>query len=182
MRLGVPPHALLSSTRLPAPSLLHLSTSARRLMRTVPGLQMVGEKAVIKWKRRMAESHGTGTASFSRDGLVGCYTTDPLRFIAAVAPSSSFPKLHMLTHAAEFARRFKALGRYSEAQIESYHARFNHKFRHTHRNLGANTEPRLRRSLADLLLFSAAVPMLAPKTLFRSNSTNNYYHHTKLLE
>lgn len=68
----------------------------------------------------------------------------------------SFPKLHMLTHAAEFARRFNALGRYSEAQIESYHARFNHKFKHNHRNLGAKTEPRLRRSLADLLLFSAA--------------------------
>ena len=90
IRLGVPPHALLSSIRLPAPSLLHLSTSARRLMRTVPGLHMVGEKAVIKWKRRMAESHGTGTASFSRDGLVGCYATDPLRFITAVASSSPF--------------------------------------------------------------------------------------------
>src|ERR1700726_1084336 len=32
-----------------------------------------------------------------------------------------FPKLHLLTHAVEFARNHRYLGRYSESAIESHH-------------------------------------------------------------
>jgi hypothetical protein len=63
-----------------------------------------------------------------------------------------FPKLHMLTHCHEFARRYRVLGKCSEARIESFHAIFNHSTLHTHRNQGKHLEEKLRRSLADMAL------------------------------
>jgi hypothetical protein len=62
------------------------------------------------------------------------------------------PKVHMLAHAVEFARRFRVLGRYSEAQMESCHAEFNRAWDHTHRNLTQNPEERLRRSHVSVML------------------------------
>ena len=59
-----------------------------------------------------------------------------------------FPKLHMLHHTVDFAERYRFLGRASEAQIESYHALFNHLFHYNHRNMSSNTPERMRRSLA----------------------------------
>jgi hypothetical protein len=69
------------------------------------------------------------------------------------------PKVHMLSHALEFAARHHLLGRYSEARIESYHAAFNHSTRHTHRNQGSNLESKLRRSLADMALQAVQAPL-----------------------
>jgi hypothetical protein len=74
---------------------------------------------------------------------------------------NAFPKLHMLHHAVDFAERHRILGRASEAQIESFHASFNHLFHHQHRNQAGNITERLRRSLADSSLrVSAAIPTL----------------------
>jgi hypothetical protein len=61
-----------------------------------------------------------------------------------------FPKLHMLHHTAEFAERYRFLGRVGESQIESYHAQFNPLFHVQHRNQSRNPEERLRRCLADM--------------------------------
>ena len=63
-----------------------------------------------------------------------------------------FPKLHMLTHTVQFAQRHRFLGRMSEAQIESFHARFNALFHKQHHNQAGNTSERLRRSSADATL------------------------------
>jgi hypothetical protein len=71
-----------------------------------------------------------------------------------------FPQLHMLRHAVEFAERYRFLGRASEAQIESFHVRFNSFFHIRHRNMSSNTAERLRRSLADASLH-AMQPNLA---------------------
>ena len=66
------------------------------------------------------------------------------------------PKLHMLTHASAFAANYHYLGLYSESQLEHYHSTFSHLFRHTHRNQGDKSASRMRRSLADTLVKSAA--------------------------
>jgi hypothetical protein len=58
----------------------------------------------------------------------------------------------MLSHCVEFAKKHKFLGCFSETPIESYHAKYNFAFAHTHRNLGKQKTMRLRRSLADQLL------------------------------
>lgn len=60
-----------------------------------------------------------------------------------------FPKLHMLYHAISFAEKHGALGKYSEAAMESCHAQLNPIIHHSGRNQGKNTEERLRRALAD---------------------------------
>jgi hypothetical protein len=65
-----------------------------------------------------------------------------------------YPKLHMLHHSVDFAERHRFLGRASESQIESFHARFNTLFNKHHLNSGSNTAERLRRSLADAALSS----------------------------
>lgn len=62
------------------------------------------------------------------------------------------PKVHMLGHSIDFALKHGAVGRYSEARIESHHAQFNRKQCHTHNNQGKNMSGKLRRSLADLTL------------------------------
>jgi len=42
----------------------------------------------------------------------------------AVTNTTVTPKVHMLTHAVEWVKKHRRLGVCSEAQIESYHARF----------------------------------------------------------
>ena len=70
----------------------------------------------------------------------------------AVTGDRVFPKLHMLLHCAEFAMRHRYLGRYSESQLESCHARMNQLFHHNHRNVGAKLGERTRRTLVNVLL------------------------------
>jgi hypothetical protein len=70
----------------------------------------------------------------------------------AETSSNAFPKLHMLHHAVDFAERHRFLGRVSESQIESFHARFNVLYHKHHLNQGEDTAERLRRSLADAAL------------------------------
>lgn len=71
---------------------------------------------------------------------------------SSVTHDTPFPKLHMLRHCVEFADRHRYLGRFSEAQLESYHSTFNHATQYTHRNQGDNLEEKYRRSLADRAL------------------------------
>jgi hypothetical protein len=61
------------------------------------------------------------------------------------------PKVHMLHHARDFAEQHRFLGKYSEAAIESCHARMNPIVHHSGRNCGTNTQRRLKRALADVV-------------------------------
>jgi hypothetical protein len=85
--------------------------------------------------------------------------TDIQQHWCAETSQSAFPKLHMLRHSLEFAERHRFLGRASEAQIESFHHKFNTLFHDHHYNKGGNTPERLRCSLADASL-RAVQPML----------------------
>lgn len=59
------------------------------------------------------------------------------------------PKLHLLCHAYEFAKRFKLLSQCSEAHMEAYHHTNDKKYQNNHFNQSHNTSERLRRTLAD---------------------------------
>ena len=72
-----------------------------------------------------------------------------------------FPQLHMLRHALEFSERHRFLGRFSEAPIESHHAKFNALYHTQHRNTSDKPEERLRRCLADAVL-ALAGPAASP--------------------
>jgi len=72
----------------------------------------------------------------------------------------AFPKLHMLRHAVEFAERYHILGAASEAQIESFHVKFNALYHVQHRNMSHQPFERVRRCLADSVVALAA-PMPA---------------------
>lgn len=73
----------------------------------------------------------------------------------AAVHKNEIPKLHMLTHCVEFARLHRALGLFSEASIEAYHAQFKRRLTRQHFNLGRNVAEKQRRTLADLSLVAA---------------------------
>ena len=68
----------------------------------------------------------------------------------------------MLKHTLEFVETHRCLGRASEAQIESYHAQFNLRYNHNHRNLSHQPADRQRRVLADTAL-QAVQPHITAK-------------------
>ena len=75
----------------------------------------------------------------------------------------AFPKLHMLAHAWEFAKKCKVLGEVSEAQLESYHYKFGDKQHHHHMNQAKNPAEQQRRALADTTL-QAIRPVVRTKS------------------
>lgn len=91
-----------------------------------------------------------------QQGVFSSFVQEMQRNWSATTGCPPTPKLHMLSHAVDFAQKHNHLGLHSESQIESYHATFNYSFRHTHRNKGRHTDERLRRCLADQLIPSAA--------------------------
>lgn len=72
-----------------------------------------------------------------------------------------FPKLHMLSHFAPFARRHGFLGRAAESQIESAHAKVNQSHNNNHVNMSRQPSTRIRRSLVGVLL-KAVQPIVTP--------------------
>ena len=67
-----------------AAELLHLSTSARDAIRSVPSLRIPCEESMANCKRAAAVTHGTETAAFD----TGAYLTDPLHFVRMVTADS----------------------------------------------------------------------------------------------
>jgi hypothetical protein len=64
--------------------------------------------------------------------------------------------MHMLLHAAEFAKKHRFLGRVSEAPIESIHASMNALYNINHRNMSTHPDVRITRSLSDQVYRSSA--------------------------
>lgn len=108
----------------------------------------------------LSSSKFTYTESFSFGTVVSNFQ----KCWVDLTKDTVFPKLHLLSHAPEFAKRHGYLGRYSEAPMEAAHAQFNDKFHNHHSNMAHQPSERLRRSLADLLLQAAARPALADRT------------------
>jgi hypothetical protein len=70
----------------------------------------------------------------------------------AITQRPPTPKVHMLVHAEEFAERYRYLGRFSEAQMESCHGEFHKAWAETHRNLSQKPGERLRRCVVSTTL------------------------------
>jgi hypothetical protein len=85
-QLGVPLQALHPpSTPSPA-ELIHLPTSVREQIRSVPSLHIPCEQTMIQCKQQLSHSHATETGTFAG----GSFITDPLRFVSVLCAQSSF--------------------------------------------------------------------------------------------
>jgi hypothetical protein len=69
----------------------------------------------------------------------------------SVAERPPTPKIHALVHIGEFARRYGAVGLYSESELESSHSESNAAML-THRNMTQQPAERLRRAHVSVLL------------------------------
>ena len=83
-RIGCPIEALRLQPPTPPEELLHLSTSERERIRTVPSLHIPCEQTIIKCKELLATTHATETGTFAN----GAYITDPVRFVSALCAQS----------------------------------------------------------------------------------------------
>jgi len=64
---------------------VHLPTSVREQIRSVPSLHIPSEQSMIKCKQQLAHTHATATGTFAG----GAYITDPIRFVSVVCAQSS---------------------------------------------------------------------------------------------
>jgi hypothetical protein len=69
-----------------------------------------------------------------------------------IAQLSVTPKIHHLQHAAEFARKWRVLGKHSEARIESSHSKANRAYKTAHINKTRQPQERSRRTLVSTTL------------------------------
>ena len=84
--VGVPSDAITPPST-PAPAdLIHLPTSVREKIRSIPSLHIPSEQTMIACKQQLASTHGTETGSFAG----GAYITDPVRFVSALCAQSPF--------------------------------------------------------------------------------------------
>jgi hypothetical protein len=72
---------------IPSPAeLVHLPTSVREQIRSVPSLHIPCEQTMIQCKTTLASTHATETGTFAG----GAFITDPVRFVSVVAAQSPF--------------------------------------------------------------------------------------------
>lgn len=84
-QIGCPAAALVSTAVTPPAQLVHLSTSVREQIRTVPSLHIPSEQTMIACKKELASTHATETGTFA----YGAYITDPVRFVSDLCRQSS---------------------------------------------------------------------------------------------
>ncbi|MDR3391018.1 MAG: hypothetical protein P4L77_04720, partial [Sulfuriferula sp.] len=85
-QVGCLPAAVQRHSIAPPEELIHLPTSLREAIRTVPSLRIPCEQTMIKCKKQLATSHATETGTFAG----GAYITDPVRFVSVLCAQSSF--------------------------------------------------------------------------------------------
>ena len=81
------PLAAIQPAATPSPAeLIHLPTSVREQIRTVPSLHIPSEQTMIACKKQLANTHATETGTF----VNGAYLTDPVRFVSVLCAQSPF--------------------------------------------------------------------------------------------
>jgi len=83
---GCPIDALRLQQRLSPAELIHLPTSVREQIRSVPSLRIPAEQTMIACKQQLAATHATETGTFAG----GAYITDPVRFVSVLCEQSPF--------------------------------------------------------------------------------------------
>jgi hypothetical protein len=84
--IGVPLQAIAPSSAPSPADLIHLPTSVREQIRTIPSLHIPSEQSMIACKQQLAHSHATETGTFAN----GAYVTDPIRFVSVLCAQSPF--------------------------------------------------------------------------------------------
>jgi hypothetical protein len=82
---GCPIEALPLQPRATPAELVHLPTSVREQIRSVPSLRIPSEQTMAACKRQLSTSHATETGTFAG----GAYLTDPVRFVSVLCAQSS---------------------------------------------------------------------------------------------
>jgi hypothetical protein len=85
-QVGCPAAAVQRHSTAPPEELIHLPTSVREAIRSVPSLRIPSEQTMIKWKQQLATSHATETGTFAG----GAFITDPVRYVSVLCAQSSF--------------------------------------------------------------------------------------------
>jgi hypothetical protein len=83
---GVPLEAIHAPPIASPAELIHLPTSIREQIRTVPSLHIPCEQSMINCKQLLATSHATETGTFAG----GAFITDPVRFVSVLCAQSPF--------------------------------------------------------------------------------------------
>jgi hypothetical protein len=84
-RVGCPLDAIQHPPTAPPAEVIHLPTSVREQIRTVPSLHISSEQTIIQCKNKLATTHATRTATFAN----GAYITDPVRYVSGLCLQSS---------------------------------------------------------------------------------------------
>src|SRR5690606_38391422 len=85
-QIGCPITAVHPQPRAQPAELIHLPTSVREQIRTVPSLRIPSEPTMVNCKLQLASSHATETGTFAG----GAYMTDPVGFASVLCAQSSF--------------------------------------------------------------------------------------------
>jgi hypothetical protein len=97
LQVGCPLDAIQPPPTPSPAELIHLPTSTREAIRSVPSLHIPCEQSMINCKRQLATSHATETGTFAG----GAFITDPVRFVSVLCAQSSFvvipivPSMHV---------------------------------------------------------------------------------------
>jgi hypothetical protein len=83
-QIGCPLGALQLQQRTTPAELIHLPTSVREQIRSIPSLHIPCEQTIIKCKQLLATTHATETGTFAS----GAYITDPVRFVSVLCAQS----------------------------------------------------------------------------------------------
>jgi hypothetical protein len=86
LQVGCPLDAIQPPPTPSPAELIHLPTSTREAIRSVPSLHIPCEQSMINCKRQLATSHATETGTFAG----GAFITDPVRFVSVLCAQSSF--------------------------------------------------------------------------------------------
>jgi hypothetical protein len=84
--IGVPLEAIHAPPTPSPADLIHLPTSVREQIRSVPSLRIPSEQTMLACKKQLATSHATETGTFAG----GAFITDPVRFVSVLCAQSSF--------------------------------------------------------------------------------------------
>jgi hypothetical protein len=84
-KVGCPLEAIHQPPIPPAAELIHVPTSVREQIRSVPCLHIPSEQTMIKCKQQLAITHATETATFAG----GAYITNPLAYVSVLCAQPS---------------------------------------------------------------------------------------------
>lgn len=145
-QIGCPVETLHMQQRTTPEELIHLPTSVREQIRSVPSLHIPCEQTIIACKKLLATTHATETGTFAG----GAYITDPVRYVSVLCAQSS-----LLVVGGDTGDGLTKLGvTYMEEETQKFAALLVYRGKDDYDDLGTLTQPSLTPFTGD----SAASP------------------------